>query len=296
MSTDTLVALWWVFPIALGICVTSCTLAMEGAVLFTPAFLFLFPWMSPAFPSLSANEAIGLALVIEFFGYGSSSVGYLRQRVVDFSLVRKLLLFTIPVAIGARLIAFAVPSFLLFILFGGVLLVLARTMLVSLKPHATAEPVQGAAANRVTRELLARDGKRYRYQYQLDQKDGGAAVAAGSLVGLIGVGLGEIVNTVLMARHRLPMRVSTGTAIVVVAATVLASSLTHMATVLGQGGQVAFPWVILFLIAPAVLIGGQIAPHVAARVPEFYLKRFLILMFVLAGLLMLFRGLVSASS
>lgn len=176
------------------------------------------------------------------------------------------------------------------------MLVLARTMLGSLKLHAAAEPVPDAAANGVRRELRARDGRRYRYAYRLDRKDGGAAVAAGSLVGLIGVGLGEIVNTVLMARHRLPMRVSTGTAIVVVAAAVLASSLTHLAVVLGEGGQVAFPWGILFLIAPAVLIGGQIAPHVAARVPESYLKRFLILMFVLAGLLMFFRGLVSASS
>lgn len=51
-----------------------------------------------------------------------------------------------------------------------------------------------------------------------------------------------------------------------------------------------------FLVAPAVLIGGQIPPHVAARIAESYLKRFLIPMFVLAGMLMFFRGPVSASS
>ena len=46
------------------------------------------------------------------------------------------------------------------------------------------------------------------------------------------------------------------------------------------------------LAAPAVLIGGQIAPHVSARFSETALKRALIFMFILTGLIMFVRGVV----
>ena len=61
--------------ISLLICITVCSPAME-AVLFTPAFLFIFPRIVAGFPALGVNEAIGLSLFVEFFGYTSSVSGY----------------------------------------------------------------------------------------------------------------------------------------------------------------------------------------------------------------------------
>lgn len=296
-----MIALWWVFPISLGICITACTLAMEGAVLFAPSFLFLFPVISGAFPDMSPNEAIGVALAIEFFGFGSASIGYLRQRVVDMNLAIKLLLVSIPFAIIARLVAFRIPQGILFVLFGLVLFLLASIVLRSYilqrrVQEARVRPVEGGsqeASEGIERELISRDGRKYRYVYNIRIPDIFNVAVAGALVGLIGVGVGEIVNTMLMVRHNLPMRVATGTAVIVVTATVLVGTLTHLAMVSSQGeGGLQFQWTIVALAAPAVLIGGQIAPHVSARISESVLKKALVFMFVFTGAIMLVQGIL----
>ena len=291
-----LLALWWVFPFSLCICITASTLAMEGAVMFAPAFLLLFPMISTAFPELSANEAIGVALTIGVFGFGSASVGYLRQRVVDKKIALRLLAVAVPFAIIARLVAFAVPSQLLFIVFGLVLFVLAFLVFRSVlaqrgRPAADAE---GDGANRGIQgtKIIARDGRSYGYGFHFGWPDGLGIGAAGALVGLSGVGVGAVANTMLMLRHNLPARVATATAVTVATATILTGSLTHIGVVVAQGEQAEFNWTIVALAVPAVLIGGQIAPHVSARFTEGALKRALMAMFVIAGVIMLARGVV----
>ena len=92
--------------ISLFICITVCTLAMEAAVLFVPAFLFLFPRMIEGFPQITPNEAIGLAITVEFFGYTSSVLGYWFRNQVDVRLGLRILAITVPLAIIARIAAF----------------------------------------------------------------------------------------------------------------------------------------------------------------------------------------------
>ena len=87
--------------ISLLICITLCTLAMEASVLFLPAFLFLFPFIITNFPDVTPNEAIGLAITIEFFGYTSSVTGYWLRGQVDFRLAMRVLAITVPLATGS---------------------------------------------------------------------------------------------------------------------------------------------------------------------------------------------------
>jgi hypothetical protein len=65
-------------------------------VLFTPAFLFVFPAIVPGFPSLSVNAAIGLALFVELFGYSSSVGAYWYRHQIDFNVATTLLAVTVP--------------------------------------------------------------------------------------------------------------------------------------------------------------------------------------------------------
>lgn len=37
---------WWLFPIALGICVLVCSVGVEGALLFVPFYAVVFPWLA----------------------------------------------------------------------------------------------------------------------------------------------------------------------------------------------------------------------------------------------------------
>lgn len=89
--------------ISLGICITVCALAMEPAVLFTPSFLFVFPVLFPSFPVLTPNEAIGLAFIVEIFGYTSSVTGYWYRGQIDVSTAQTMVLVTIPLAVIGRL-------------------------------------------------------------------------------------------------------------------------------------------------------------------------------------------------
>ncbi|MDY7082817.1 MAG: sulfite exporter TauE/SafE family protein, partial [Halobacteria archaeon] len=78
------------------------TFAMEAAVLFTPAFLFVFPVVVTGFPSLSTNAAIGLAFFVELFGYSSSVAAYWYRHQIDFNVAAKILAITVPAAVVAR--------------------------------------------------------------------------------------------------------------------------------------------------------------------------------------------------
>jgi hypothetical protein len=286
-------AIWWVFPISFCICVIVTSLAMEGSVLFAPAFLFLLPLISSAFPEMTPNEAIGVALSIGTFGYASASIGYLRQRIVDKSLAIRLIAVSVPLAIAARIISFSIPSAVIFMLFGMMLWILAFIVLRSYVLHRNARvPTLAVVGSRNgERELIARDGRNYRYSYMMNTTDRAYIGTGGVLVGLIGVGVGEIINTVLLVRHQLPARIAMGTSAVVVTATIISSALTHVAyvTLNGQGG-VEFEWRIVALAAPAVLIGGQVGPRLSARLPESAIKMALIFMFLLAGAIMFLRG------
>lgn len=94
-------------------------------MLFVPAFVFLFPSIIAGFPTVTPNEAIGLAITVEFFGYTSSVLGYWFRGQVDLRLGLKVLMITVPFAIVARIVAFFIPGTGLLVVFGIVLLVLA---------------------------------------------------------------------------------------------------------------------------------------------------------------------------
>ena len=133
--------------ISLGICVFVCMLAMEAAVLFTPAFIFLFPLIIFGFPSVSANEAIGLAITIEFFGYSSSVLAYWLRGQVDPRLALKMLSLTIPLAIAGRVAAFLVAEEGLLVVFGAILIGLAGVMFLRNATSGSMHAERGSSAD-----------------------------------------------------------------------------------------------------------------------------------------------------
>ncbi|WP_435063002.1 sulfite exporter TauE/SafE family protein [Halobaculum sp. EA56] len=108
-----------------AIATTVNTFAMEAAVLFVPAFLFVFPALVPGFPHLAVNAAVGLALFVELFGYSSSVAAYWYRHQIDFNVAARLLAITVPVAAVARVGSYFVPSNALMLGFGGLLVTLA---------------------------------------------------------------------------------------------------------------------------------------------------------------------------
>ena len=300
--------------IALLICVTLCTLAMEASMLFTPAFLFLFPVLFAEFPKVTANEAIGLAITIEFFGYTSSVLGYWYRKQIDFRLAGKVLVYTVPLAVVGRVAAYFVPGDGLLVLFS---LVLVGLAIVIFRAH------QGEFRHTC---LLCGDS-RVAMHYEADNPhmpgDGGDAEAppvstpeptpdsgiirtafnvmdrfivciAGAFAGIVGVGIGEISNTFLTVRKRVPVKVSTGTSALVLHITILAALAANLVILWSDlpvfdAKGIEIPWLIAFICAPVVIIGGQIGAYINSKITDRTLIRALMTAYVVIGVFVLAR-------
>src|SRR5512146_422361 len=99
--------MWWVFPIALPICVTVCTLGIEGAILFVPFFTILFPLL--AF-NLTPIQAISIGLITEVFGFASSLTAFWRAKLIDFNIAVGSALKSAPFALAGGILSFVIPQ------------------------------------------------------------------------------------------------------------------------------------------------------------------------------------------
>lgn len=306
--------------ISLFICITVCALAMEAAVLFTPAFLFLFPRIVTGFPALTVNEAIGLSLFVEFFGYTSSVSGYWYRNQIDFNAAARILLITVPLAIVARAVSYALPSNGSLLLFGGLLVVLAGVLYVSHEHGGTRacmlcgdslalmdgrveyccdEQADGIGITdggqpdympRTTMRNRENEGTELRF----DVLDKGLKAIAGVLAGLLGIAVGELTNTFLTVRKRLPVQLAVGTAAFALHLTILGALLANVAflyvDVPGvRTGDLVVPFGVGATLAPTVVVGGQIGSLINSKLPERVALRVLIGAYLLTGLFVVGR-------
>jgi len=311
--------------VSLLICITVCTLAMEAAVLFTPAFLFMFPRLVTGFPLLTVNEAIGLALFVEFFGYTSSVSGYWFREQIDFNAAARILTLTIPTAVLARVGSYFVPSSSLLALFGVLLVGLAGVLYYShehggargcmlcgdtlaLKEgksdaeYCCSTQARGTGitdggqpdyAPRTTFSRRETDGE----PLVFDLADKAIKGLAGVLAGLLGIAVGEITNTMLTVRKRLPVQLAVGTAAFVLHVTILAALLTNLVILRVQppgldAGGFAIPLGVGAILAPTVIVGGQVGSLINAKMSEETAIRVMIVAYLLVGLFVLGRILV----
>ncbi len=307
--------------VALAICVTVCALAMEASVLFTPAFIFLFPLAIINFPELSPNEAIGLAITIEFFGYTSSVLGYWFRRQIDVSVGLKVLAYTIPLAVLGRFGAYFIPESWLLLVFGLVLLGLAAVVfreyqgevrhtcllcgdsLVAMRyegqenagtpgnPETGSEP---SPATEPAKGFLARARLGHGVGLRFNMTDRVILWFAGAFAGLVGVAIGEISNTFLSVRKGMPVKVATGTAAFILHLTILAALVANLAVLWSdleffQAKEIDIPWRLVIIIAPVVVIGGQIGSYVNSRISDRALIRALITAYTIIGVFVMIQ-------
>ncbi len=298
--------------VALAICVTVCTLAMEAAVLFTPAFIFVFPYFIEGFPEVSANEAIGLAITIEFFGYTSSVLGYWFRRQVDLQVALKVLAYTVPLAILGRMGAYFIPEMWLLLLFGLVLLALAAIIfreyqgemrhtcllcgdsLLAMNFGKEADGSEPKAAAPQAKGFIARARLGYASSLLFNAADRVIMWIAGAFAGLVGVAIGEISNTFLTVRKEVPVKIATGTSALVLHLTILSALAANLLVLWSdldvfEAKDIELPWRIVIIIAPVVIIGGQIGAYINSKVSDRALIRAMITAYSVIGVFVLTR-------
>lgn len=287
-------AVWWVFLFALPICVTVCTLGIEGAIVFVPFFTILFPLL--AF-DLSPTQAISIGLITEVFGFASSLVAFWRAKLIDFDIALSSALKSVPFALAGGILSFLIPQAALLVIIAVVLLAMSVAVYRAPSEKELLQRVkQAAGAQKVAetdsgvgklRSLTDARGRTYSYRYRNDWRRTAIISFGGLFEGLVGFGIGIFGVSDLVLR-RVQFRVAVGTSHFIIMVTALAAVTPHLFQVI-QGAN-TIPWNVIAMTVPAVLIGGQLAAAVAGRVDQDKIQRFLVSFLIFLTILLLFRA------
>lgn len=260
---------WWLFPIALVFCTTACLVGIEGSVLFVPFFAFVFPALSGE--PLAPIDAVKIGLLTEVVGYTSSLLGYARTGLIQWPVARFSLAAGLPFAVAGAFFSYALPARGLMAAVGGVALLVGILLL------------RGAQSSAGTPAGSSPDAA-----FRMRRTQRAVAMGAGgSLLGLVGFGTGVLGVPQLVLRG-MPAQRAVATSAATVAAVAYGAAAVHLFKIVGR--LTSAPWNILAVNAGAVLIGGQIAPRLARRASELFLRRLLGTVLLIVAVLAAVRG------
>mmetsp|Transcript_19652 Transcript_19652/g.67705 ORF Transcript_19652/g.67705 Transcript_19652/m.67705 type:complete len:290 (-) Transcript_19652:1856-2725(-) len=250
---------------------TACQLAgIGGAALFSPVFLLVFPLLGPDYALPSPAAAVASALLTEVFGFASGLIGFARRGLVDWAVAGQFAAVAVPAAVVGALAASFVADDIT-ALRGAYAVLMLGLAAYTLSPR---PPVGAPAGGEALADAGGDDAVRstgdfsYLAPRRGSKKSGLATVGGGLVTGLLGVGIGECVQPQLVRQCRMPFPVAAGTSVAVVVATALTAAGVQFTALAGaSGGDVAsvVPWTLVQWTIPGVLVGGQIAPLLAAR-------------------------------
>lgn len=279
---------WWLLPVSILIAATANGAGIGGATFFSPLFVIVL--------GLDPVIAIGAALVTEVFGFASGVVAHARAKAIDWLVVRRLIVVSVPFAIVGSLVADAAPETFLKMLLGIGLLVIAVSFIRHHDPvveDATIAAGEGVVEPFVHRTVVTADDRVYEYDLcRMNEGRYGAGIG-GLLVGLISTGLGEANSYSLVTRCRIPSRVAIAVSVVTVAATAFAAGVTHLINLIQTpDADVALIVSIVIFTIPGVVIGGQLGPRLTGRIPEQTLIRSLGWLFIAVAMITLLEAVV----
>ena len=273
---------WYMLPVALMVSTLAMASGIGGATFFSPIFILVL--------GLRPEVAIGTALLIEVFGFASGLFAYIRARVIDFKLGGMMLIATIPLALVGTYFGGIVDPDILKIVLAVALLAVGISFLHAPddkeKEAVNQEAARLLEANNPDACITARDGERICYIVQRRFEGLVSGAIGGLFLGLTSTGLGELNDYWLLRRCRIPSRVAVATSVFVIAITVIAASGGHVVRFVQSGPETLAQVISLVAFTiPGVLIGGQIGPRVAARIPERAMQITLSILFILIGFL-----------
>lgn len=275
---EAFLAHWWVFPSSILFSLVALASGVSGALFFSPFFMLVV--------GLSPSQAIGAGLLTEVFGMGNGLLNYVRQRVVDYATAKWLLLGAVPSVVGGAIVAHAVPTTMLKVVFGVGLLLLGG-FLVYHDPPEESVPGEGEGtflkrknASRDETTIQTIDGETFTYPMCWRLPGVGLATFGGFVTGLISAGLPEVTTTQLIVRCRVPPRVAIATSVFVLGIAAIAGAAVH--------ALAATPvWYVVGWSIPGVLIGGTIGTRVGKYLPGEIMEPALGVVFALVGAIVL---------
>lgn len=286
---------WFMFPIAIAVATIAMSTGVGGAIFFSPIFLIGL--------KLDPTVAIGTALITEFFGFSSGLIAYLRLKLIDFKMGWQVLMFAVPAAVVGAAVAEFFPDIVLKTIFGvGIIFVgtqiftawwgerreeMAKEVEQDQLKLKEVEPQHPSQA-RARHVVVAADGRRFEYSVFNRKVAAVYSTVGGMFLGMISVGLAELMEYQMVAKCRVPPPVAVATSIFMIVIAVAAASVGHIVSFVSAGSETMLQVAsIAMFTAPGVLIGGQLGPFVQKVVPPETMKIVISVVFVVVGVFML---------
>ena len=279
------VEFWYMLPIGIVIATVAMASGVGGATFFSPLFILGL--------GLSPELAVGSGLVVEVFGFGSGVYAYVRRQLIDYRVGGMLLSATVPAAVAGVVIAHFADADLLKLILGMGLFAVAVSFLRA--PDEETETALNEMAHETPDEaetcLVSADDEEICYTVCNTTEGRLISGIGGLFVGMVSSGLGELNGYFLLQRCRVPSSVAVATSVFVVAITALIASAGHVIQV-AQGGLTGLATMgnLLLFTAPGVVIGAQLGPALAERVPDRVMEIGLGVLFTITAGLLLFEA------
>ncbi|WP_263842007.1 sulfite exporter TauE/SafE family protein [Salinibacter sp.] len=279
------VEFWYMLPIGIAIATVAMASGVGGATFFSPLFILGL--------GLSPELAVGAGLVVEVFGFGSGVYAYVRRQLIDYRVGGMLLAATVPAAVAGVVIAHFADADILKVILGMGLFAVAVSFLRAPddEMEATLENMAHEDPDEAETCLVTAEDEEICYTVCNTTEGRLISGIGGLFVGMVSSGLGELNGYFLLQRCRVPSSVAVATSVFVVAITALIASVGHIFQV-AQGGLTGLATMgrLLLFTVPGVVIGAQLGPELARRVPDRVMEIGLGGLFTITAGLLLFEA------
>ncbi|MCS3649004.1 hypothetical protein GGQ08_000298 [Salinibacter ruber] len=279
------VEFWYMLPIGIVIATVAMASGVGGATFFSPLFILGL--------GLSPELAVGAGLVVEVFGFGSGVYAYVRRQLIDYRVGGMLLSATVPAAVVGVVIAHFADADILKVILGMGLFAVAVSFLRAPddEMEATLEGMAHEDPDEAETCLVTAEDEEICYTVCNTTEGRLISGIGGLFVGMVSSGLGELNGYFLLQRCRVPSSVAVATSVFVVAITALIASVGHIFQV-AQGGLTGLATMgrLLLFTVPGVVIGAQLGPELARRVPDRVMEIGLGGLFTITAGLLLFEA------
>jgi uncharacterized protein len=246
---------WITLPAGFVIATLATLVGFGGGILWMP-YLILVARLDP-------TQAVVTSLMIQVAGMGSGSVAVIRTKKADLRLALYLSLSAfLGVPVGVWLSRQVSAESLVFLL--GVFSLAVALVFVYTQDDFDDSLLKRVSLKQTTPYLSL-------------------ATIFSVLTGLLSMGVGDFLVPILRNRLRLNMEAAMASCLIVMAINAALATILHVMI-----GEMFATGVVVWAI-PGVLLGGQVGPRLAGRIPEERLKEIFIYGLSLAGIHMIFN-------
>mgnify|MGYP000845320310 FL=1 len=249
---------------------------LGGGVVVIPVLTLCF--------NIDFHYAIGAALVASIATSSGSASAYVKEGITNIRLGMFLEIATTIGAVGGAIIALWMPTNIIAVIFGLVLILTSAMQMRRKVDHTNVVGSDMARKLKLYGTYPTMDGEK---KYELTNVGGGFSVmlGAGVLSGLLGIGSGALKVLAMDAAMKVPFKVSTTTSNFMIGVTAVASAVVYI-----QRGYIA-PG-IAFPIMVGVLGGSLFGAKLLKRLDVTILRKIFVFAILLVAINMIYNGIM----